>query len=167
MLFIVVRFPTPALSRPSSPSRIRCQNGKLRITVIGRPSAKCRRKPHQKSLMKSLDSPSWDQNNLLITRRSWASSPSAAGGGSSEDEKGENKEHRGEPHPRRLYFRQGNEKSHPRNQEKPWNHNDSEAFFVSVRYRSIRIYSYLFCRLFVGNKSPFRINNIKIISKAS
>ena len=62
---------------------------------------------------------------------------------------------------------QGNEKSHPRNQQKPWNHNDSEAFFVAVRYQPIGIYSHFFGRLFVGNKSPFRINNVKIISKAS
>ena len=66
----------------------------------------------------------------LITRRSWASSLSAAGGGSSEDEKGENKERRGEPHPRRLYFRQGNEKSHPRNPKKQ----TPEAYLLYRRY---------------------------------
>ena len=49
-------------------------------------------------------------------RRSGASSLTAAGGGKRESEKGENKEYRAAmpaSHTRRLYFRQGNEKSPP------------------------------------------------------
>ena len=50
------------------------------------------------------------QPNLLITRRPWASSPSAAGGGSSEDEKGEKKKFRVRISATET-FREGNEQS--------------------------------------------------------